>query len=117
VQDIVNKTEHTIDSLSRVIDEQKGIKKIKGNEKVAGRWGSSKRTIRKGRKSGRVKPKGYKTREMKAIQDQANALQDQEQMQKYAREKASKLANADLAWLCDMFRRACRTLDKRILIF
>jgi hypothetical protein len=37
VQDIVNKTEHTIDSLSRVIDEQKGIKKIKGNEKVAGR--------------------------------------------------------------------------------
>jgi hypothetical protein len=41
-QDIVNKTDQRIDSLAKVINEQKGIKKIKGSEKVVGKGKTAK---------------------------------------------------------------------------
>jgi hypothetical protein len=45
-------------------------------------------------------------KEMKAMQDQAKALQDQEQMQRYAKEKAAKLANADFAKFAPQIQQA-----------
>lgn len=45
-------------------------------------------------------------KEMKALQEQAKALQDQEQMQKYAKEKAAKLANADLEKFAPQIKQA-----------
>lgn len=52
------------------------------------------------------------TQEAQKMQDEAKALQDQKQMERYAKEKASKLANDDLAKFAPQIQQAQQDFTK-----